>query len=166
MRRSNVYAYVFISPWPVCVSLIVSIHFCWAQTHISRLPPGTVPGQSLAIEGGVCRLTSVAEWATFTFNLGLESNTSSSAHPSKNTHLYDGVAVSRCPGTREACSPLVSALTVLPFTTLCLQHVPPNPQITSLTWIRLDAPLPWCTVFLYSFQPTSGILPFCILAMI
>lgn len=27
-----------------------------AKTHISRLPPGTVPGQSLAIEGGVCRL--------------------------------------------------------------------------------------------------------------
>ncbi|XP_024916374.1 threonine aspartase 1 isoform X2 [Cynoglossus semilaevis] len=32
-----------------------------ARTHISRLPPGTVPGQSLAIEGGVCRLMSVAE---------------------------------------------------------------------------------------------------------
>ncbi|XP_029031221.1 threonine aspartase 1 isoform X1 [Betta splendens] len=32
-----------------------------AKTHISRLPPGTVPGQSLAIEGGVCRLMSVAE---------------------------------------------------------------------------------------------------------
>ncbi|XP_034082929.1 threonine aspartase 1 isoform X3 [Gymnodraco acuticeps] len=31
-----------------------------AKTHISRLPPGTVPGQCLAIEGGVCRL-SVAE---------------------------------------------------------------------------------------------------------
>uniref|UniRef100_A0A667YZE7 Threonine aspartase 1 n=1 Tax=Myripristis murdjan TaxID=586833 RepID=A0A667YZE7_9TELE len=27
-----------------------------AKTHISRLPPGAVPGQSLAIEGGVCRL--------------------------------------------------------------------------------------------------------------
>ncbi|XP_077352088.1 threonine aspartase 1 isoform X2 [Festucalex cinctus] len=32
-----------------------------AKTHISRLPPGTVPGQSLAIEGGVCRLTSTAD---------------------------------------------------------------------------------------------------------
>ncbi|XP_044069178.1 threonine aspartase 1 isoform X2 [Siniperca chuatsi] len=32
-----------------------------AKTHISRLPPGTVPGQCLAIEGGVCRLTSVVE---------------------------------------------------------------------------------------------------------
>uniref|UniRef100_A0A7N6BRJ1 Threonine aspartase 1 n=1 Tax=Anabas testudineus TaxID=64144 RepID=A0A7N6BRJ1_ANATE len=32
-----------------------------AKTHISRLPPGTIPGQSLAIEGGVCRLMSVAE---------------------------------------------------------------------------------------------------------
>lgn len=31
------------------------------QTHISRLPPGTVPGQCLAIEGGVCRLMSVAD---------------------------------------------------------------------------------------------------------
>ncbi|XP_022599684.1 threonine aspartase 1 isoform X3 [Seriola dumerili] len=32
-----------------------------AKTHISRLPPGTVPGQSLAIEGGVCRLMSIVE---------------------------------------------------------------------------------------------------------
>uniref|UniRef100_A0A665W3Q1 Taspase, threonine aspartase, 1 n=1 Tax=Echeneis naucrates TaxID=173247 RepID=A0A665W3Q1_ECHNA len=32
-----------------------------AKTHISRLPPGTVPGQSLAIEGGVCRLINVVE---------------------------------------------------------------------------------------------------------
>ncbi|KAM9727470.1 threonine aspartase 1 isoform 1-T3 [Menidia menidia] len=32
-----------------------------AKTHISRLPPGTVPGQSLAIEGGVCRLMGVVE---------------------------------------------------------------------------------------------------------
>ncbi|KAK2824113.1 hypothetical protein Q5P01_021288 [Channa striata] len=32
-----------------------------AKTHISRLPPGTIPGQSLAIEGGVCRLMSVVE---------------------------------------------------------------------------------------------------------
>ncbi|XP_061914467.1 threonine aspartase 1 [Entelurus aequoreus] len=32
-----------------------------AKTHISRLPPGTVPGQSLAIEGGVCRLMTTAE---------------------------------------------------------------------------------------------------------
>ncbi|KAM8858499.1 threonine aspartase 1 isoform 3-T4 [Spinachia spinachia] len=32
-----------------------------AKTHISRLPPGTVPGQCLAIEGGVCRLTSATE---------------------------------------------------------------------------------------------------------
>uniref|UniRef100_A0A8C9YPA9 Threonine aspartase 1 n=1 Tax=Sander lucioperca TaxID=283035 RepID=A0A8C9YPA9_SANLU len=32
-----------------------------AKTHISRLPPGTVPGQCLAIEGGVCRLMSVVE---------------------------------------------------------------------------------------------------------
>ncbi|XP_041646005.1 threonine aspartase 1 [Cheilinus undulatus] len=32
-----------------------------AKTHISRLPPGTVPGQSLAIEGGVCRLMSMVE---------------------------------------------------------------------------------------------------------
>ncbi|XP_034777385.1 threonine aspartase 1 isoform X1 [Acipenser ruthenus] len=29
-----------------------------AKTHISRLPPGAVAGQSLAIEGGVCRLGS------------------------------------------------------------------------------------------------------------
>ncbi|XP_048392646.1 threonine aspartase 1 isoform X3 [Stegostoma tigrinum] len=29
-----------------------------AKTHISRLPPGAVAGQSLAIEGGVCRLRS------------------------------------------------------------------------------------------------------------
>eukprot|EP00066_Takifugu_rubripes_P012558 XP_011601824.1 PREDICTED: threonine aspartase 1 isoform X1 [Takifugu rubripes] len=32
-----------------------------AKTHISRLPPGTVPGQCLAIEGGVCRLTSIPD---------------------------------------------------------------------------------------------------------
>ncbi|KAM4607725.1 threonine aspartase 1 isoform 4-T5 [Polymixia lowei] len=32
-----------------------------AKTHISRLPPGAVPGQSLAIEGGVCRLMNGAE---------------------------------------------------------------------------------------------------------
>ncbi|XP_068597358.1 threonine aspartase 1 [Brachionichthys hirsutus] len=32
-----------------------------AKTHISRLPPGTRPGQCLAIEGGVCRLMSVVE---------------------------------------------------------------------------------------------------------
>ncbi|CAF87136.1 unnamed protein product, partial [Tetraodon nigroviridis] len=31
------------------------------QTHISRLPSGTVPGQCLAIEGGVCRLMSVVD---------------------------------------------------------------------------------------------------------
>ncbi|XP_055797058.1 threonine aspartase 1 isoform X2 [Salvelinus fontinalis] len=31
-----------------------------AKTHISRLPPGAVAGQSLAIEGGVCRLVSTA----------------------------------------------------------------------------------------------------------
>ncbi|KAJ6659600.1 hypothetical protein lerEdw1_018569, partial [Lerista edwardsae] len=30
------------------------------QTHISRLPPGAVAGQSVAIEGGVCRLESLA----------------------------------------------------------------------------------------------------------
>ncbi|XP_077586056.1 threonine aspartase 1 [Stigmatopora nigra] len=32
-----------------------------AKTHISRLPPGTIPGQSLAIEGGVCRLMSTVD---------------------------------------------------------------------------------------------------------
>ncbi|CAG09520.1 unnamed protein product, partial [Tetraodon nigroviridis] len=32
-----------------------------AKTHISRLPSGTVPGQCLAIEGGVCRLMSVVD---------------------------------------------------------------------------------------------------------
>ncbi|XP_043992571.1 threonine aspartase 1 isoform X2 [Gambusia affinis] len=32
-----------------------------AKTHISRLPPGTVPGQSLAIEGGVCRLMGIVD---------------------------------------------------------------------------------------------------------
>lgn len=32
-----------------------------AKTRISRLPPGTVPGQSLAIEGGVCRLVNTTE---------------------------------------------------------------------------------------------------------
>uniref|UniRef100_A0A3B3ZEI3 Uncharacterized protein n=1 Tax=Periophthalmus magnuspinnatus TaxID=409849 RepID=A0A3B3ZEI3_9GOBI len=32
-----------------------------AKTHISRLPPGTVPGQSLAIEGGVCRLMNASD---------------------------------------------------------------------------------------------------------
>ncbi|XP_075781763.1 threonine aspartase 1 isoform X3 [Pelodiscus sinensis] len=31
-----------------------------AKTHISRLPPGAVAGQSVAIEGGVCRLESPA----------------------------------------------------------------------------------------------------------
>uniref|UniRef100_W5NGB3 Threonine aspartase 1 n=1 Tax=Lepisosteus oculatus TaxID=7918 RepID=W5NGB3_LEPOC len=31
-----------------------------AKTHISRLPPGAVAGQSLAIEGGVCRLGSLS----------------------------------------------------------------------------------------------------------
>ncbi|KAG8584017.1 hypothetical protein GDO81_008637 [Engystomops pustulosus] len=30
-----------------------------AKTHISRLPPGAVAGQSVAIEGGVCRLESL-----------------------------------------------------------------------------------------------------------
>uniref|UniRef100_A0A9J8CDC2 Threonine aspartase 1 n=1 Tax=Cyprinus carpio carpio TaxID=630221 RepID=A0A9J8CDC2_CYPCA len=32
-----------------------------ARTHISRLPPGAVAGQSLAIEGGVCRLGTVSD---------------------------------------------------------------------------------------------------------
>ncbi|XP_063047724.1 threonine aspartase 1 isoform X2 [Engraulis encrasicolus] len=32
-----------------------------AKTHISRLPPGAVAGQSLAIEGGVCRLGSKSD---------------------------------------------------------------------------------------------------------
>lgn len=32
------------------------------QTHISRLPPGAVAGQSVAIEGGVCRLESPVNW--------------------------------------------------------------------------------------------------------
>ncbi|MBN3309228.1 TASP1 aspartase, partial [Amia calva] len=32
-----------------------------AKTHISRLPPGAVAGQSLAIEGGVCRLGSPSD---------------------------------------------------------------------------------------------------------
>ncbi|XP_030627719.1 threonine aspartase 1 isoform X2 [Chanos chanos] len=32
-----------------------------AKTHISRLPPGAVAGQSLAIEGGVCRLGSISD---------------------------------------------------------------------------------------------------------
>ncbi|XP_041921792.1 threonine aspartase 1 [Alosa sapidissima] len=32
-----------------------------AKTHISRLPPGAVAGQSLAIEGGVCRLGSTSD---------------------------------------------------------------------------------------------------------
>ncbi|XP_056110995.1 threonine aspartase 1 isoform X2 [Rhinichthys klamathensis goyatoka] len=31
------------------------------RTHISRLPPGAVAGQSLAIEGGVCRLGTVSD---------------------------------------------------------------------------------------------------------
>ncbi|XP_037752060.1 threonine aspartase 1 isoform X6 [Caretta caretta] len=31
-----------------------------AKTHISRLPPGAVAGQSVAIEGGVCRLETPA----------------------------------------------------------------------------------------------------------
>lgn len=41
---------------------------CWRslslspQTHISRLPPGAVAGQSVAIEGGVCRLESPVNW--------------------------------------------------------------------------------------------------------
>ncbi|NP_001094423.1 threonine aspartase 1 [Danio rerio] len=32
-----------------------------ARTHISRLPPGAVAGQSLAIEGGVCRLGTASD---------------------------------------------------------------------------------------------------------
>ncbi|XP_016308411.1 threonine aspartase 1-like [Sinocyclocheilus anshuiensis] len=32
-----------------------------ARTHISRLPPGAVAGQSLAIEGGVCRLGTMSD---------------------------------------------------------------------------------------------------------
>ncbi|XP_017316940.1 threonine aspartase 1 isoform X1 [Ictalurus punctatus] len=32
-----------------------------ARAHISRLPPGAVAGQSLAIEGGVCRLGGVGD---------------------------------------------------------------------------------------------------------
>ncbi|XP_067242696.1 threonine aspartase 1 isoform X4 [Chanodichthys erythropterus] len=32
-----------------------------ARTHISRLPPGAVAGQSLAIEGGVCRLGTTSD---------------------------------------------------------------------------------------------------------
>lgn len=43
----------------VCVCACVYVVFCRLQTHISRLPPGTVPGQCLAIEGGVCRLSVV-----------------------------------------------------------------------------------------------------------
>ncbi|KAM6956748.1 threonine aspartase 1 [Aplochiton taeniatus] len=32
-----------------------------AKTHISRLPPGAIAGQSLAIEGGVCRLVNMVD---------------------------------------------------------------------------------------------------------
>ncbi|XP_017570487.1 threonine aspartase 1 isoform X2 [Pygocentrus nattereri] len=39
----------------MCVGYM-SAHDSKAKTHISRLPPGAVAGQSLAIEGGVCRL--------------------------------------------------------------------------------------------------------------
>ncbi|KAK1792609.1 hypothetical protein P4O66_012542 [Electrophorus voltai] len=39
----------------MCVGYM-STHDSKARTHISRLPPGAVAGQSLAIEGGVCRL--------------------------------------------------------------------------------------------------------------
>ncbi|XP_048204743.1 threonine aspartase 1 isoform X5 [Perognathus longimembris pacificus] len=35
-----------------------------AKTHISRLPPGAVAGQSVAIEGGVCRLESPGNYAS------------------------------------------------------------------------------------------------------
>uniref|UniRef100_A0A8C1PZ73 Threonine aspartase 1 n=1 Tax=Cyprinus carpio TaxID=7962 RepID=A0A8C1PZ73_CYPCA len=38
-----------------------------ARTHISRLPPGAVAGQSLAIEGGVCRLGTVCRCWWFTY---------------------------------------------------------------------------------------------------
>ena len=56
-----------------CTLFLTALHilailicvFCCPQTHISRLPPGTVPGQSLAIEGGVCRLMGVVEWTPF-----------------------------------------------------------------------------------------------------
>ncbi|XP_015271141.1 PREDICTED: threonine aspartase 1, partial [Gekko japonicus] len=37
-----------------------SVQVFEAATHISRLPPGAVAGQSVAIEGGVCRLESPA----------------------------------------------------------------------------------------------------------
>lgn len=74
-HQYNLYASVF--PPPRCPFLLnvfpwihFSMHVCLSspfglQTHISRLPPGTVPGQCLAIEGGVCRLMSEAEWAAF-----------------------------------------------------------------------------------------------------
>lgn len=39
----------------------LSLSVC--QTHISRLPPGAVAGQSLAIEGGVCRLGTASDWS-------------------------------------------------------------------------------------------------------
>ncbi|XP_018595714.1 threonine aspartase 1 isoform X2 [Scleropages formosus] len=41
----------------MCVGYM-SAQDCKAKTHISRLPPGAIAGQSLAIEGGVCRLGS------------------------------------------------------------------------------------------------------------
>uniref|UniRef100_A0A8C7ZAV7 Taspase, threonine aspartase, 1 n=1 Tax=Oryzias sinensis TaxID=183150 RepID=A0A8C7ZAV7_9TELE len=44
----------------MCVGYM-SVQDSKAKTHISRLPSGTVPGQSLAIEGGVCRLMGVTE---------------------------------------------------------------------------------------------------------
>ncbi|KAL4641387.1 threonine aspartase 1 isoform X2 [Arapaima gigas] len=44
----------------MCVGYM-SAQDCKAKTHISRLPPGAVAGQSLAIEGGVCRLGSLAD---------------------------------------------------------------------------------------------------------
>ncbi|XP_056147901.1 threonine aspartase 1 [Lampris incognitus] len=44
----------------MCVGYM-SVQDSKAKTHISRLPPGAVPGQSLAIEGGVCRLMNTVE---------------------------------------------------------------------------------------------------------
>lgn len=71
----------------------INTRYVFLQTRISRLPPGTVPGQSLAIEGGVCRLVNTTEWTAFALLLGFPSNTSTCS--AYSLHFHDTRVMSR-----------------------------------------------------------------------
>lgn len=106
-------------------------HGCFClilQTHISRLPPGTVPGQSLAIEGGVCRLTSVADWCFVSLHLGVWFK--HFPHP-KHTlqlcpYLSDALSVKKQPPAGY----VTSFSHILPLAWTVCQTFPPTPRRT------------------------------------